>query len=77
MSWNIRFHWYPVVGARHAFPAELATTEHDEKVQALCGTVVSSTELHEQTELTWITEPTCIRCWDQLLPDDPALIPAR
>lgn len=77
MSQNIRFHWYPVAGARHAFPAELADTEHDEKVQAICDEVVSSAELHERSELAWITEPTCIRCWDQLFPDDPALAPAH
>ncbi|WP_406692876.1 zinc finger protein [Saccharopolyspora sp. ID03-671] len=77
MSRNIRFHWYPVAGARHAFPAELAATEHEAKVQALCGAIISSTELHAQDNLVWITEPTCIRCWDQLFPDDPTLAPVN
>lgn len=74
MSRSIRFHWHPASGARHAFPAD---AEHEEKIQAICGEVVSPAELHERTEVAWITEPTCIRCWDQLLPDDPAHAPVH
>ncbi|WP_093424132.1 zinc finger protein [Saccharopolyspora flava] len=67
---STRFHWRPAAGARHAFPADLTDARDAE---ALCGEIAEIPDI--PTELNWITDPTCARCWDRLRPDDPALEP--
>lgn len=61
----------PTAAARHAFPADQIDPEHCPQVQASVVLRSARQNFNTPTELAWITEPTCMKCWGQLLPDDP------
>ncbi|MGW5643120.1 zinc finger protein [Saccharopolyspora sp. NPDC003752] len=58
--------WRPVTGGRHAFPIAATKTPQCSKVEAFCGAEAEASELHDRSEVDWIREDTCMRCWHVL-----------
>ncbi|WP_190815606.1 hypothetical protein [Saccharopolyspora pogona] len=55
MTDYLTYVWRPVPGGRHAFPIAATKVPHEERVKAA--------ELHDRSEVDWIREDTCMRCW--------------
>ncbi|MGW3467692.1 zinc finger protein [Saccharopolyspora sp. NPDC000995] len=63
MNEYLTYIWRPVTGGRHAFPIAAKKTPAGERVAAYCGAEADSAELHDRTEVDWIREDTCMKCW--------------
>jgi hypothetical protein len=63
MSMYLTYVWRPVTGGRHAFPIAATKTPPDETVTAYCGAGADAAELHDRSEVDWIREESCMRCW--------------
>ncbi|MEU5849850.1 zinc finger protein [Saccharopolyspora shandongensis] len=66
MSDYLTYVWRPVTGGRHAFPIAATKAPASEPVVAFCGAEVDAAELHGRSEVDWIREDTCMRCWHTL-----------
>ncbi|KAA5833285.1 zinc finger protein [Saccharopolyspora hirsuta] len=55
--------WRPVTGGRHAFPVRAREVPAGEQVAAYCGAEVDAAELHGRSEVDWVREKSCMRCW--------------
>ncbi|MEU5849565.1 zinc finger protein [Saccharopolyspora shandongensis] len=58
--------WRPVTGGRHAFPIAATKSPAGVLVVAFCGAEEDAGELHDRSEVDWIREDTCMRCWHTL-----------
>ncbi|GAA0511666.1 hypothetical protein GCM10011581_01860 [Saccharopolyspora subtropica] len=63
MSEYLTYIWRPVTGGRHAFPIAAKKTPPGETVTAFCGAETDAAQLHDRSEVDWIREETCMRCW--------------
>jgi hypothetical protein len=66
MAEYLTYFWRPVTGGRHAFPIAAKKTPPGEQVAAYCGTEADAAELHDRSEIDWIREDTCMKCWSAL-----------
>ncbi|MGP4021355.1 zinc finger protein [Saccharopolyspora sp. 5N708] len=66
MGEYLTYIWRPVTGGRHAFPVAARKVPSGELVRAFCGAEADAGELHDRTELDWIREDSCMRCWHLL-----------
>ncbi|MEU5850487.1 zinc finger protein [Saccharopolyspora shandongensis] len=66
MSDYLTYVWRPVTGGRHAFPITATKTPAGVPVMAFCGAKADAGELHDRSEVDWIREDTCMRCWHVL-----------
>ncbi|MGW3471379.1 zinc finger protein [Saccharopolyspora sp. NPDC000995] len=66
MSDYLTYVWRPVPGGRHAFPIAATKVPASERVKAFCGAEAGAAELHDRSEVDWIREDTCMRCWHTL-----------
>ncbi|MEV0698851.1 zinc finger protein [Saccharopolyspora sp. NPDC050389] len=72
MSEYLTYIWRPVAGGRHAFPIAAKKAASGEAVTAYCGAEVDAGELHDRSEVDWIREESCMRCWRILADRDSA-----
>ncbi|MGI8306867.1 zinc finger protein [Saccharopolyspora hattusasensis] len=63
MNEYLTYIWRPVAGGRHAFPIAAKKTPVGERVAAYCGAEADSAEIHDRTEVDWIREDSCMKCW--------------
>ncbi|MEV0088521.1 zinc finger protein [Saccharopolyspora sp. NPDC050642] len=66
MSDYLTYVWRPVTGGRHAFPITATKTPAGVPVVAFCGAEADASELHGRSEVDWVREDTCMRCWHVL-----------
>ncbi|QIZ35722.1 zinc finger protein [Saccharopolyspora sp. ASAGF58] len=66
MADYLTYVWRPVTGGRHAFPIATTKAPREERVKAFCGAEANAAELHDRSEVDWIREDTCMRCWNTL-----------
>ncbi|MEV6233719.1 zinc finger protein [Saccharopolyspora shandongensis] len=66
MADYLTYVWRPVTGGRHAFPIAATKAPPQERVTAFCGAETDAAELHDRSEVDWIREGTCMRCWHTL-----------
>ncbi|MEV0057970.1 zinc finger protein [Saccharopolyspora shandongensis] len=63
MSDYLTYIWRPVTGGRHAFPIAATKAPTGDPVVAFCGAEADVAELHDRSEVDWIREDSCMRCW--------------
>lgn len=66
MSGYLTYVWRPVSGGRHAFPITATKAPPDEEVEAFCGAKTVAAELHDRSEVDWVRERSCMKCWRHL-----------
>ncbi|MER7083514.1 zinc-finger [Saccharopolyspora kobensis] len=71
MSTYLKYVWRPVTGGRHAFPIAATKTPHGEEVEAYCGVTAPASELHDRSEVDWVRESSCMKCWRHLADKGP------
>jgi hypothetical protein len=63
MGGYLTYIWRPVTGGHHAFSVAAKKTPAGKTVAAFCGAEVDAAELHDRSEVDWIREESCMRCW--------------
>ncbi|TDD47910.1 zinc finger protein [Saccharopolyspora elongata] len=63
MSDYLTYIWRPVTGGRHAFPIAATKNPAGLPAVAFCGAEADAAELHDRSEVVWIREDSCMRCW--------------
>ncbi|MDA3647304.1 hypothetical protein LZ318_35690 [Saccharopolyspora indica] len=71
MSGYLKYVWRPVTGGRHAFPIAATKTPPDEQAEAYCGAKTPAAELHDRSEVDWVREKSCMKCWHHLADKGP------
>ncbi|MEU6268989.1 zinc finger protein [Saccharopolyspora shandongensis] len=66
MSDYLTYVWRPVTGGRHAFPIAATKTPAGVPVVAFCGAEADAGDLRDRSEVDWVREDTCMRCWHVL-----------